>query len=105
MRSGIDRVHCARRSRNPATPRSSSSASTPARTRCKNTARAFGLDTPPAPIPLQVAESTVGPITDAAALGMSSIGQKDVAVTPLQNAVVAATVANDGRNDAALPSR
>ena len=71
----------------------------------KNTARAFGLDTPPAPIPLQVAQSTVGPITDAAALGMSSIGQKDVAVTPLQNAMIAATVANDGRNDAALPSR
>ncbi len=27
---------------------------------------------------------------------MSSIGQKDVAVTPLQNAMVAATIANDG---------
>ena len=27
---------------------------------------------------------------------MSSIGQKDVAVTPLQNALVAATIANDG---------
>ena len=48
------------------------------------------------PIPLQVAESTVGPISDAAALGMSSIGQKDVALTPLQNAMVAATIANDG---------
>lgn len=62
----------------------------------KNTASAFGLDTPPAPIPLQVAESTVGPIGDAAALGMSSIGQRDVALTPLQNAMVAATVANEG---------
>jgi peptidoglycan glycosyltransferase len=62
----------------------------------KGTALAFGLDTPPAPIPLQVAESTVGPIPDAAALGMSSIGQKDVALTPLQNALVAATVANEG---------
>lgn len=62
----------------------------------KSTALAFGLDTPPAPIPLQVAESTVGPIPDAAALGMSSIGQKDVALTPLQNALVAATVANEG---------
>ena len=47
-------------------------------------------------IPLQVVESTVGPIADDAALGMSSIGQKDVAVTPLQNALVAATIANDG---------
>ena len=34
--------------------------------------------------------------SDAAALGMSSIGQKDVAVTPLQNAMVAATIANGG---------
>ena len=62
----------------------------------KATARAFGLDTTPTPIPLQVAESTVGPIGDAAALGMSSIGQRDVAVTPLQNALVAATIANGG---------
>ncbi|MCC5582535.1 D,D-transpeptidase PbpA, partial [Microtetraspora sp. AC03309] len=62
----------------------------------KSTAQAFGLDEPPPAIPLQVAESTTGPITDAAALGMSSIGQRDVALTPLQNAQVAATVANDG---------
>jgi peptidoglycan glycosyltransferase len=62
----------------------------------KSTATAFGLDTPPPTIPLQVAESTVGPVADAAALGMSSIGQKDVAVTPLQNAMVAATIANKG---------
>jgi penicillin-binding protein A len=62
----------------------------------KNTARAFGLETPPPAIPLQVAESTVGPISDAAALGMSSIGQRDVALTPLQNALVAATIANKG---------
>jgi penicillin-binding protein A len=62
----------------------------------RSTARSFGMDTPPPMIPLQVVESTVGPIGDAAALGMSSIGQKDVAVTPLQNAVVAATVANKG---------
>jgi penicillin-binding protein A len=62
----------------------------------KSTARAFGLDAAPPTIPLQVAESTVGPIPDPAALGMSSIGQKDVALTPLQNALVAATVANKG---------
>ncbi|HET6732611.1 D,D-transpeptidase PbpA [Mycobacterium sp.] len=62
----------------------------------KSTALAFGLDATPPTIPLQVAESTVGPITDAAALGMSSIGQKDVALTPLQNALVAATIANKG---------
>jgi peptidoglycan glycosyltransferase len=62
----------------------------------RRTAQAFGLDSAPPPIPLQVAASTVGPITDAAALGMSSIGQKDVALTPLQNAMIAATVANGG---------
>jgi peptidoglycan glycosyltransferase len=59
-------------------------------------ARSFGLDSTPSVIPLQVAESTVGIIPDAAALGMSSIGQKDVAMTPLQNAEVAATIANGG---------
>lgn len=62
----------------------------------RSTAQAFGIDTPTPPIPLPVVESTVGPISDGAALGMSSIGQRDVALTPLQNAVVAATVANDG---------
>lgn len=62
----------------------------------RNTAEAFGLDKAPAAIPLEVAESTIGPMSDAAALGMSSMGQKDVAVTPLQNAMVAATIANSG---------
>jgi peptidoglycan glycosyltransferase len=62
----------------------------------RSTAAAFGLDTPPPRIPLQVVESTVGPIVDEAALGMSSIGQRDVALTPLQNAQVAATIANNG---------
>ncbi len=62
----------------------------------RSMAQSFGLDSNPSVIPLQVAESTVGVIPDAAALGMSSIGQKDVAVTPLENAVVAATIANDG---------
>ena len=62
----------------------------------RSTADAFGFDNPPAAIPLQVAESTVGEMTDAAAVGMSSIGQKDVAVTPLQNAMVAAAIANGG---------
>jgi peptidoglycan glycosyltransferase len=62
----------------------------------RSTALSFGLDRVPLPIPLQVAESTIGPIRDAAALGMSSIGQQDVAVTPLQNALIAAALANDG---------
>ena len=62
----------------------------------RSMAHSFGLDSAPGVIPLQVAESTVGIIPDAAALGMSSIGQKDVAVTPLQNAEIAATIANGG---------
>ena len=62
----------------------------------RNAADAFGFDSPPAAIPLQVAESTVGPMPDAAAVGMSSMGQKDVSVTPLQNAMVAAAIANAG---------
>lgn len=62
----------------------------------RSTAEAFGFDTPPTPIPLQVAESTLGPMPDAAAVAMSSMGQKDVAVTPLQNAMVAAAIANSG---------
>lgn len=35
-------------------------------------------------------------MADAAAVAQSSIGQRDVAVTPLQTAMVAATIANDG---------
>lgn len=62
----------------------------------RSMARSFGLDSTPSVIPLQVAESTIGIIPDAAALGMSSIGQKDVALTPLQNAEIAATIANGG---------
>jgi peptidoglycan glycosyltransferase len=62
----------------------------------RSMAHSFGLDSTPSVIPLQVAESTVGPIPDAAALGMSSIGQKDVALTPLENAEVAAAIANNG---------
>lgn len=62
----------------------------------RSTARGFGIGAPAPMIPLQVAESTVGPIADRAALGMSSIGQKDVALTPLQNAMVAATIGNKG---------
>ncbi|OBG58617.1 D,D-transpeptidase PbpA [Mycobacterium sp. E3339] len=62
----------------------------------RSTAQSFGLDTTPSVIPLQVAESTVGIIPDAAALGMTSIGQKDVALTPLENAEIAATIANGG---------
>jgi peptidoglycan glycosyltransferase len=58
-------------------------------------AAAFGIG-PHRGIPMPVAESTVGDIPDNAALAQSSIGQRDVALTPLDNAVIAATVANGG---------
>jgi penicillin-binding protein A len=43
-----------------------------------------------------VATSTIGDIPDTAALQQSSIGQRDVALTPLQNAMVVAAIANGG---------
>ncbi|CAM2911256.1 peptidoglycan D,D-transpeptidase FtsI family protein [Skermania piniformis] len=59
-------------------------------------AAAFGIGPHPDGVPLPVADSTIGSIPDDAALGQTSIGQRDVALTPLDNAVVAATVANGG---------
>jgi peptidoglycan glycosyltransferase len=59
-------------------------------------AEAFGLDGEGYEIPLDVAPSGVGDIESPAALGQTSIGQRDVRMTPLQAALVAATVANDG---------
>ncbi len=47
-------------------------------------------------VPMNVAESNMGEMADPAALYQSGIGQRDVRVTPLQNAMMAAAVANDG---------
>jgi peptidoglycan glycosyltransferase len=65
--------------------------------RVREMAEAFGLDDEKMQIPLEVAPSTVGEIVDAAALAVTSIGQRDVRMTVLQAALVAATVANDGQ--------
>lgn len=62
----------------------------------RDAARSFGIGPDAPSIPLTVADSSIGAIPDDAALGQSSIGQRDVALTPLQNAVIAATVANGG---------
>lgn len=62
----------------------------------KEQAESFGIGPDSPAMSLSVADSTVGSIPDPAALGQTSIGQRDVAMTPLQNAVVAATVANGG---------
>lgn len=62
----------------------------------KATAKAFGIDEETDNLGLPVQTSTVGPIEDNSALAQSAIGQRDVALTPLQNAVIAATIANGG---------
>lgn len=62
----------------------------------KDQASNFGVGVELGGVPFPVASSSIGSISDAAALGQSSIGQRDVALTPLQNAVIAATVANGG---------
>lgn len=59
-------------------------------------ANLFGLDGNDFSIPLRVAGSTIGPVADRAALAQSSIGQRDVRVTPLQAAMISAAVANRG---------
>jgi peptidoglycan glycosyltransferase len=60
-------------------------------------AEAFGITDRGFSMPLRVVPSTIGPISDQAALGLSAIGQKDVQITPLQGAMIAAAVANHGQ--------
>jgi peptidoglycan glycosyltransferase len=56
----------------------------------------FGIDGNDFTMPLRVAGSTIGPVPDDAALGQTSIGQRDVRITPLQGAMISAAVANKG---------
>jgi peptidoglycan glycosyltransferase len=58
-------------------------------------AEAFGIGKS-VDLPLHVAPSTIGSIDNDAQLGISSIGQQDVQFTPLQGAMVAAAIANQG---------
>ncbi len=62
----------------------------------RDQAAAFGIGTTDLKIPMPVSPSTIGDIADTAALQQSSIGQRDVALTPLQNAMVVAAIANRG---------
>ncbi|MGY1770272.1 peptidoglycan D,D-transpeptidase FtsI family protein [Blastococcus sp. SYSU D00813] len=64
--------------------------------RIRETAAAFGMDGEGLDIPMPTAGSSVGDPENDAQLGVSSIGQQDVRMTPLQAAMVAAAVANDG---------
>jgi peptidoglycan glycosyltransferase len=59
-------------------------------------AEAFGMNGESVDIPLRVTGSSVGDIDGKAALAQTSIGQRDVVMTPMQAAMVAAAVANDG---------
>ncbi|MEV6716521.1 penicillin-binding protein 2 [Lentzea sp. NPDC051208] len=60
-------------------------------------AEKFGFNDPDLTVPLVVETSTLGPIPDDAALYQTGIGQRDVQITPLENAVIAATIANNGK--------
>lgn len=62
----------------------------------RDQAALFGIGIQDLAVPMTVAPSTVGDIPDTAALQQSSIGQRDVALTPLQNAMVVAGIANGG---------
>jgi peptidoglycan glycosyltransferase len=64
--------------------------------RVREMAEAFGMTGEGLEIPVETAGSSVGDIESEAALGQTSIGQRDVRMTPLQAAMVAAAVANDG---------
>ena len=60
-------------------------------------AERFGVDgSAPKDFGIPVAPSGLGEMDDTAQLAMSSIGQSDVRMTTLQNAMVAATVSNGG---------
>ncbi|MGD9530454.1 peptidoglycan D,D-transpeptidase FtsI family protein [Pseudonocardia sp.] len=61
-------------------------------------ADAFGVDPDTRiGVPMTVVPSTLGDIPDTAALQQSGIGQRDVRLTPMQNAMIAAAVANGGQ--------
>jgi peptidoglycan glycosyltransferase len=63
----------------------------------KTTAEAFGFNDTGLRIPFSVAPSTFDSHVDKAQLALSSIGQYNTRATPLQMAMVAAAVADDGR--------
>jgi peptidoglycan glycosyltransferase len=59
-------------------------------------ANKFGLNNPDLTIPLPVVASSYPPVTDPALTAFSAIGQFDDQVTPLQEAMISATIANSG---------
>jgi peptidoglycan glycosyltransferase len=63
----------------------------------RTAAAGFGIGTgDPLETPLRVSPSSLGDIPDTPALAQSAIGQRDVALTPLQAAMIAAAIENNG---------
>ncbi|MGV0396738.1 peptidoglycan D,D-transpeptidase FtsI family protein [Corynebacterium suicordis] len=62
----------------------------------RKAAEGFGVGEGIDDLGIPVEPSRLGEIPDDAALAQSAIGQRDVAITPLQNAVIAASIANGG---------
>lgn len=56
----------------------------------------FGIGQTDLTVPMRVVGSTVGPLDSPGALYQSGIGQRDVRLTPLQDCLLSATVANNG---------
>ncbi|TCP54061.1 peptidoglycan glycosyltransferase [Tamaricihabitans halophyticus] len=56
----------------------------------------FGIGGEELNVPMRVSGSTLGDIADEASLYQTGIGQRDVRLTPLQDAMVAAGIANGG---------
>ena len=62
----------------------------------RSQAKAFGFDQEAPAVPLPAVDSTVGDLADTPSLAQSSIGQRNVRMTPLQGAMIAGGVANNG---------
>jgi penicillin-binding protein A len=70
----------------------------------RDQARKFGIGDDSMTVPMPVVQSCIGPrtgnrcmdIVDDPALYQSGIGQRDVRLTPMQNAMIVATIANGG---------
>ena len=60
-------------------------------------AESFGIGRSDLAIPMSVQASSVGPMSDTPSTQQSAIGQRDVRLTPLQNAMIVASIANGGQ--------
>jgi peptidoglycan glycosyltransferase len=63
----------------------------------KAQAAALGISPAGFDVGIPVVGSRVGTMPNKAAVAQSSIGQRDVALTPMQDAIIAATIANHGK--------